>query len=73
MKDHELDLVGHTGEAYGLLSGVFMIPGTKNGFIYMMNGEALAEDDDPRSAGKYSGNYVWEENIMDAICRNAFF
>lgn len=73
VKDHELDLVGHTGEAYGLLSGVFMIPGTKNGFIYMMNGEALAEDDDPRSAGKYSGNYVWEENIMDAICRNAFF
>lgn len=73
VKDHELDLVGHTGEAYGLLSGVFLIPGTKNGFIYMMNGEAVAEDDDPRSAGKFSGNYVWEENIMDTICRNAFF
>ncbi len=73
VKDHELDLVGHTGEAYGLLSGVFLIPGTKDGFIYMMNGEAIAEDDDPRSAGRYSGNYVWEENIMDTICRNAFF
>lgn len=26
-----------------------------------MNGEAIAEDDDPRSAGAYSGNYIWEE------------
>lgn len=73
VKDHELDLWGHTGEAYGLLSGVFLVPGTKDGFVYMMNGEALAEDDDPRSAGRFSGNYVWEENIMDTICRNAFF
>lgn len=73
VKDHELNLWGHTGEAYGLLSGLFLIPGTKDGFVYMMNGEAVAEDDDPRSAGKFSGNYIWEENIMDTICRNAFF
>lgn len=26
-----------------------------------MNGEAIAEDEDPRSAGIYSGNYIWEE------------
>ena len=73
VKDHELDLWGHTGEAYGLLSGLFVIPGTKNGFLYMMNGEAVAEDEDPRSEGKFSGHYVWEENIMDAICSEAFF
>lgn len=72
-KDHEINLVGHTGEAYGLLSGVFFKPGTKDGFVYMMNGEAVAEDDDPRSAGNFSGNYVWEENVMNAICKNAFF
>jgi hypothetical protein len=66
-------LVGHTGEAYGELSGVFFDSKTKNGFIYMMNGEAVAEDDDPRSAGRFSGNYIWEENIMNAISENAFF
>ena len=72
-KNHVLNLVGHTGEAYGELSGVFFDPKTKNGFIYMMNGEAVAEDDDPRSAGRFSGNYIWEENIMNAISENAFF
>lgn len=64
---HEVDLVGHNGEAFGLLSGVFFRPGTKDGFVYIMNGEAVAEDDDPRSAGTFSGNYIWEEEIMDAL------
>ena len=73
VKEHELNLWGHTGEAYGLLSGLFMVPGTRDGFIYMMNGEAVAEDEDPRSAGNFSGNYVWEENVMNAICDEAFF
>lgn len=73
VKDHVLDLWGHTGEAYGLLAGVFVVPGTQNGFLYIMNGEAIAEDDDPRSAGAYSGNYIWEEKIMDAICRHLYF
>jgi D-alanyl-D-alanine carboxypeptidase len=73
VKDHVMNLWGHTGEAYGLLAGVFVVPGTKNGFLYIMNGEAVAEDDDPRSAGKFSGNYIWEENIMNAICRHMYF
>ena len=64
---HEVDLVGHNGEAFGLLSGVFFRPGTKDGFVYIMNGEAVAEDDDPRSAGRFSSNYIWEEEIMDAL------
>ena len=71
-KDHEIDLVGHTGEAYGLLSGLFVVPGTRDGFLYMMNGEAVEEDEDPRSAGAYSGNYRWEELIMNAICEHGF-
>lgn len=71
-KRKNVDLVGHTGEAFGLLSGSFFKPGTKDGFVYIMNGEAIAEDDDPRSAGKFSGNYIWEENIMDAICNFLF-
>ena len=67
-KDQDINLIGHTGEAFGLLSGAFFRPGTKDGFVYMMNGEAIAEDDDPRSAGEFSGNYIWEEHLMNALC-----
>lgn len=66
-RTHDVDLVGHAGEAFGLLSGMFYRPGTRDGFVYIMNGEAIAEDDDPRSAGEFSGNYIWEEQIMDAL------
>ena len=72
VKDKVIPLQGHVGEAYGLMSGVMMRPGTKEGFIYISTGEAVEEDTDPRSAGQFSGNYIWEENIMNAICMNAF-
>lgn len=72
VKDRVVPLQGHLGEAYGLMSGVMMRPGTKDGFIYISTGEAVEEDTDPRSAGQFSGNYIWEENIMNAICMNAF-
>ena len=67
-KNHAVNLIGHTGVAFGMLSGIFFIPKTKTGFIYMMNGTAIDEDADPRSCGKFSGNYIWEENLMDAVC-----
>jgi len=44
----------------------------KDGFVYIMNGEAIEEDEDARSAGKFSNNYIWEETLGDAICRNVF-
>ena len=68
-RDYEINLIGHTGAAFGMLSGLFFIPNTKTGFIYMMNGEAIAEDTDPRSFGEFSNNYIWEEKIMNAICK----
>jgi hypothetical protein len=71
-RTHDIDLIGHTGEAYGLLSGIFWRPGTKDGFVYIMNGEASPEDT-PATNGRFSGNYVWEENVMHAICEYAFF
>ena len=71
-KDTEIDLVGHTGEAFGLLSMLAIRPNTKDGFVYIMNGEAIEEDEDARSAGKFSNNYIWEETLGDAICRNVF-
>ena len=67
-RNHEINLVGHTGAAFGMLSGLFLVPQTKTGFIYMMNGEAIEEDTDSRSHGKFSGNYIWEENLMNAVC-----
>lgn len=68
-RDHVINFFGHTGAAFGLLSAIFFCPNTRNGFIYMMNGQAIAEDTDPRSLGEFSGNYIWEEHIMNAICK----
>ena len=67
-RSHEVDLLGHTGAAYGLLSGIFFRPNTRDGFVYMLNGEAIAQDLDPRSHGSFSDNYIWEEKIMNAVC-----
>ncbi|MCI1821723.1 MAG: beta-lactamase family protein [Megasphaera sp.] len=71
VSDRCIDLVGHTGEAYGLLSAIMIFPGTGNGFLYIMNGEAIAEED-MRARGIYSGNYRWEERMMTAIIQKAF-
>ena len=67
-KDYEINFVGHVGQAFGLLSSLFFIPNIKSGFVYMMNGEALQEDIDPRSLGIFGNNYIWEEKIMNAVC-----
>ena len=64
-KNFTVDLIGHTGTAFGLLSGLFFIPQTKTGFVYMMNGEAVEED---VARGIFSDNFIWEEKIMDAVC-----
>lgn len=64
----DVSLWGHTGQAFGLLSGLFVVPGTKSGFAYVMNGSGLAEED-PRSAGVFSTNYIWEERVLDGLCR----
>ena len=37
------NLIGHTGEAFGLLSGLYLIPNGKSGFVFMISG---AEDVD---------------------------
>ncbi len=67
-KNFEINLVGHTGEAFGMLSGIFFVPKTKIGFIYMMNGTAIDLDEDPRAKGEFSSNYIFEEKIMNPIC-----
>lgn len=66
-RDKCIDLVGHTGQAFGLYAGLFFVPGTRNGFGYIINGIGMSEEDN-RSAGRFSGNFVWEETIMNTLC-----
>ncbi|WP_297966886.1 serine hydrolase [uncultured Anaerovibrio sp.] len=67
---HQQDifLIGHTGQAFGLYSGMFFIPGTRDGFVYIMNGQGMAEED-KRSHGEFSNNFIWEEKLTDALCQ----
>lgn len=68
-EEKEIDYIGHSGEAYGLISGIYFIPNTKNGVIFMTNGTAV-EPDSEKSFGKFSNGYIWEEKIMDPIGKN---
>ena len=71
-RDKCIDLVGHTGQAFGLYAGLFFVPGTRNGFGYIINGIGMSEEDN-RSAGRFSGNFVWEETIMNALCAGLYY
>ena len=71
-KDYAIDLVGHGGEAFGIISGVYLVPGTRDGFAFMANGAAISLDADESIFGKYSANYIWEEAVMNPVCRHIF-
>ena len=71
-KDTEIDFIGHSGEAYGLISGLYFTPDKKNGVAFMVNGVAVEPDENPASLGKFSNGYIWEEEIMDPVCRYIF-
>lgn len=70
-KDFEIDLIGHSGEAYGLISGLYFIPNTQNGVIFMINGTAI-DVDDKKALGKFSSGYIWEENVMNPLLARFF-
>ena len=71
-KDYDIDFIGHSGEAYGLISGLYFIPNTMSGVLFMTNGTAVEPDINPKSRGKFSNSYIWEENIMNPICQYIF-
>ncbi len=71
-KDYEIDLIGHSGAAFGLISGLYFMPNTQNGVAFMINGTAIEPDKDKRSFGNFSANYIWEEKVMNLICRYIF-
>ena len=66
VKNREINFVGHTGIAFGIISGMFFDENFKDAIIYVANGHCIDEDD-PRAKGKFSGNYIWEENIFEKI------
>ena len=71
-KDFEIDLIGHSGEAFGMISGLYFVPNTRDGVIFMINGTAIEPDIDPRSLGNFSASYIWEEEVMNPVCKYIF-
>ena len=71
-ENYDVDFVGHSGDAYGLVSGLYFRPGTKDGVIFMINGTGVVAGEDERSFGKFSSSYIWEEEIMNPICEKFF-
>lgn len=47
------------------------VPNTCNGFVFMINGTALDVDDE-RAFGEYSVGYIWEEAVMNPVCKYIF-
>lgn len=71
-KNFDIDLTGHSGEAYGMISGLYFIPQTKNGVIFMINGVGVEPGVDEKSFGKFGNGFIWEEEIMNPILENIF-
>ncbi len=69
LKDRNVVLSGHFGEAYGLLAGLFVNRETKMGIFYVMNGQGAPDSD---HHGDYSGMYQWEERFCTALLDNLF-
>jgi CubicO group peptidase (beta-lactamase class C family) len=55
------DMIGHYGEAYGLLAGLWVDPETGAGFAYHVNGSLNSP-----ANGAHSGVYALEETMMQA-------
>ena len=70
-KDFVIDFIGHSGEAYGLISGLYFRPQKKDGVVFIINGTDIVAGDE-KSFGLFSDNFIWEEEIMDPICKNFF-
>lgn len=60
-----IDLVGNAGNDYGIHAGLFRRLGTRDGFIYIMNGEAISPDD-PQAVSSHYGD-AWQEKVINLI------
>lgn len=59
-----IQLWGHGGDAYGLLSGMWFDPDSRVGFVYIIGGVGA---DPEQYTGRYSSFARWEEQVMTAI------
>jgi CubicO group peptidase (beta-lactamase class C family) len=59
------EMVGHYGEAYGLLGGLWVDPETTKGFAYFVTGSLISP-----ANGQHSGVYALEEEMMQAGARD---
>jgi hypothetical protein len=55
---------GHFGDAYGLFSGMFFDPASKNGFVYIISGLG---DDPTKNLSSFSAISWWEAEIVEAL------
>lgn len=58
------NLVGHLGDAYGLLSGLLFDPRSGDGVIYIIGGTSCAPEQNP---GRNSPFTAWEEEILKTL------
>lgn len=63
----DLPLKGHSGSAYGLISGFYFDPRSRSGFIFMTNG-VYGE----LKKGTYSSYFDFEEAIFSAVWKNSY-
>lgn len=57
-------MLGHHGDAYGLLGGWLFRPEDRTAFAYLIGGTAA----DPETLrGRHSSFFLWEEEIQDAL------
>ena len=59
-----LPYVGHSGDAYGLHSGLWFDPKSASGFAFCIGGVG---DNPEVHPGQYSAFYCWEEEIITAL------
>ncbi len=65
--DHLLEgrrMVGHQGNAYGSICGMFFDPESKNGFVFLTNGAS--------SAANEAGIYLVNRDIAEAVYKTFF-
>lgn len=60
------NLGGHYGDAYGMFSVFFIDRENDSGFVYLCNGAECSLEAKP-AYGKYSENWIWEEEIVTAL------
>ncbi len=58
------NLVGHLGDAYGLLSGLLFDPESGDGLIYIIGGISCALEE---NRGRHSAFTAWEEKILQQM------